>query len=157
LDEQYIYIYRERERESEAMVLREVQNLPYFASVSRIWKFKRSIQTIEHDLHIELSLEIKFYFFLNFFTIFQMSTKSLVLDGAKIVRSANFVPNMKIMFNGLDRPFKLSNLRYGCEAREILYFAKHHSLTIYIYRHLIFIISSDFYTIFLKSCIHFYF
>jgi hypothetical protein len=41
---------------------------------------------------------------------------------------------MKIMFNVLDRPFELSNLRYRCEAREVLCFAKHHSLTpIYIY------------------------
>jgi hypothetical protein len=31
---------------------------------------------------------------------------------------------MKIMFNGLDRPFGLLNLSYGC-------FAKHHSLSIY--------------------------
>jgi hypothetical protein len=39
---------------------------------------------------------------------------------------------MKIMFNGLDRPFELLNPRYGREARELLCFAKHHSLTIYI-------------------------
>jgi hypothetical protein len=41
---------------------------------------------------------------------------------------------MKIMFNGLDRPFELSNSRYRREARKVLCFAKHHSLThIYIY------------------------
>jgi hypothetical protein len=40
---------------------------------------------------------------------------------------------MKMMFNGLNRPFELSNLRYGYEAREILYFVKYHSITIYIY------------------------
>jgi hypothetical protein len=39
--------------------------------------------------------------------------------------------DMKMMFNGFDRLFELSNLRYGCEAQEILYFTKHHSLTIY--------------------------
>jgi hypothetical protein len=43
------------------MVLREAQNLSYFASVSQIWKFKRPIQTVEHDFHIELSLEIKIH------------------------------------------------------------------------------------------------
>jgi hypothetical protein len=36
---------------------------------------------------------------------------------------------MKIMFNGLDRSFEFSNLRYGREIREILCFVKHHSLT----------------------------
>jgi hypothetical protein len=60
-----------------------------------------------------------------------MGTKPLVLDGAEIVRSKNFVPikkiakkikkiynliskdfNMKMMFNGLDWPFELLNSRY---------------------------------------------
>jgi hypothetical protein len=41
---------------------------------------------------------------------------------------------MKMMFNSLDRSFELSNSRYGREAREVLCFAKHHSLTLYIYR-----------------------
>jgi hypothetical protein len=45
-------------------MLREAQNIPCFASLSRIWKSKRPIQTIEHDLHIEISLEIKLYIFL---------------------------------------------------------------------------------------------
>jgi hypothetical protein len=36
---------------------------------------------------------------------------------------------MKIMFNGLDRPFELLNSRYGREARKVLYFVKHHNLT----------------------------
>jgi hypothetical protein len=40
---------------------------------------------------------------------------------------------MKIIFYSLDRPFELLNSRYGREAREVLCFAKHHSLTIYIY------------------------
>jgi hypothetical protein len=40
---------------------------------------------------------------------------------------------MKMMFNGLDRPFELSNSRYGREAQETLCFTKHHSLTLYIY------------------------
>jgi hypothetical protein len=40
---------------------------------------------------------------------------------------------MKMMFNDLDRPFELSNLRYEREAREILCFAKYHNLTLYIY------------------------
>jgi hypothetical protein len=31
--------------------------------------------------------------------------------------------NVKIMFNGLDLSFGISNLRYECEAQEILYFA----------------------------------
>jgi hypothetical protein len=82
-----------------------------------------------------------------------MSTKSLVLDGAKIVRSANLILiskiaknfkknikfdlqgylNMKMMFNGLDRPFELLNLKYEREVQKILCFAKHHSITLYIY------------------------
>jgi hypothetical protein len=33
--------------------------------------------------------------------------------------------NMEIMFNGLNRLFRFSNLTYGREAREVLYFAKH--------------------------------
>jgi hypothetical protein len=41
---------------------------------------------------------------------------------------------MKIIFNGLDRPFELSNSRYGRKAWEVLFFAKHHSLYIYIER-----------------------
>jgi hypothetical protein len=49
------------------MVVHELQNLTCFAFVSRILKLKWSIQTIEHDLHIEISFEIKFYIFLNFF------------------------------------------------------------------------------------------
>jgi hypothetical protein len=40
---------------------------------------------------------------------------------------------MKIMFNGLDRSFRLSNLRYEREAREVLCFAKLHNLTHSIY------------------------
>jgi hypothetical protein len=37
---------------------------------------------------------------------------------------------MKIMFNDLDRPFKLLNSRYIRETLKILYFAKHHNLTL---------------------------
>jgi hypothetical protein len=40
---------------------------------------------------------------------------------------------MQMMFNGLDRPFELSNSKYGRKIREVLCFAKHHSLTLYIY------------------------
>jgi hypothetical protein len=49
---------------------------------------------------------------------------------------------MKMMFNGLNRPFELSNSRYGHKGWEILCFAKHHSLTlslslsIYIYSYI---------------------
>jgi hypothetical protein len=45
------------------MVFREVQNLLYFVFIFRILKFKRSIQIIEHDFHIEISLQIKIYIF----------------------------------------------------------------------------------------------
>jgi hypothetical protein len=38
---------------------------------------------------------------------------------------------MKMMFDGLGRPFKLSNLRHGHEVRKILCFAKHYSCTHY--------------------------
>jgi hypothetical protein len=67
------------------MVLREAQNLLCFASVSQIYKFKRPIQTVEHHLHIEISLEIKIYIFLNFFYYF--------LDGYKIVSFCYFTMN----------------------------------------------------------------
>jgi hypothetical protein len=51
-------------------VLRERQNLLCFTSVSRVRKSKLSIQTVEHDLHIEIFSEIEFYIFLKFFAIF---------------------------------------------------------------------------------------
>jgi hypothetical protein len=51
-------------------VPRESQNFHCFAFLFQISKFKWPIQTIEHDFHIEISLEIKFYFFLNFFANF---------------------------------------------------------------------------------------
>jgi hypothetical protein len=38
-----------------------------------------------------------------------------------------------MIFNGLDRPFELSNSRYIHEVREVLWFTKHHNLTIYMY------------------------
>jgi homoserine trans-succinylase len=78
-----------------------------------------------------------------------MDTKLLIFYDSEIVRSTNFVTiqkivkklknikfdhkryfNMKIMFNGFDRQFKLPNLRYERETREALCFVKH--LTIYI-------------------------
>jgi hypothetical protein len=81
-----------------------------------------------------------------------MGTKSLVLDGAEIIRSINFVPHlknskkikkninfdlqcyfiMKIMFNGLNRPFELSNLT---DAKHERFFAIA-SFSIYIYRNM---------------------
>jgi hypothetical protein len=39
------------------------------------------------------------------------------------------------MFNGLNRLFIPSNLRYGCEIQKILHFANHHSISLYIYTH----------------------
>jgi hypothetical protein len=39
------------------------------------------IQTVEHDFHIEILLEIKIFIFLHFFAISWMGGKSLVLDG----------------------------------------------------------------------------
>jgi hypothetical protein len=70
-----------------------------------------------------------------------MGEKSLVLDGAKIVRSTNLYSsgkyqknsknikfdlqryfNMKIIFNSLDRPYGLTNSRYRRESHKILYF-----------------------------------
>jgi hypothetical protein len=44
------------------------------------------------------------------------------------------------MFNGLDRPFGLSNSRYESEARNVLCFAKYHSLTLILIINLIIII-----------------
>jgi hypothetical protein len=39
---------------------------------------------------------------------------------------------MKIMFNGLDRPFELLNSRYGREAREVWCFTKHKSVVCFM-------------------------
>jgi hypothetical protein len=35
------------------------------------FKSQNELQTVEHDLHIEKSLDIKFYIFLKFFVIFK--------------------------------------------------------------------------------------
>jgi hypothetical protein len=40
---------------------------------------------------------------------------------------------MEIIFNSLNQLFILLNLRYKCEIHKILYFSKHHNLTLYIY------------------------
>jgi hypothetical protein len=61
---------------SEAMVIRKAQKFSCFVFVTRIRKFKRPIQTFEHDLHIELFFEIKIYIFFEIFCYF--------LDGYKI-------------------------------------------------------------------------
>ena len=37
---------------------------------STFLKFKQSIQTVQHDRYIKICLLIKFYIFLNFFTIY---------------------------------------------------------------------------------------
>jgi hypothetical protein len=42
---------------------------------------------------------------------------------------------MKMIFNGLDQRFKLLSSRHGRESQEILCFAKHHNLTLYIHTH----------------------
>jgi hypothetical protein len=130
------------------MVLREAQNLSCFASVSRTWKFKWLILTIEHDLHIDISLEIKFYIFWKFLLFFKWIQNLLIWwflhhpklailypskNSKKFKKNINFdlqgYINMKIMFNSLDRPFELSNSRYRREARiyrvRLWCFAKH--------------------------------
>jgi hypothetical protein len=61
---------------------------------------------------------------------------------------------MKMMFNGSDRPFELSNSKYEREAREILYFTKHHSLTLYIYIAPLFCILSNFAFIYCIAKMH---
>ena len=57
-----------------------------------IQKFKRPIRTVEHDVHIEIFLETKFYIFLKFFTIFKRCDK---LDGSEKFRLTNFVTSLK--------------------------------------------------------------
>jgi hypothetical protein len=47
--------------------------------------------TIEHDLQIEISLEIKFYIFFELFCYFIDWWKTLILDDAEIIRSINFI------------------------------------------------------------------
>jgi hypothetical protein len=66
--------------------------LSCFAFVSQIWKFKRPIQIIEHHLHIEISLEIKFYIFLKLFAIFEMGTKFADLTISAPSKTSDFVP-----------------------------------------------------------------
>jgi hypothetical protein len=73
---------------------------------------------------------------------------------------------MNIMFNDFDRSFELLNLRYKHEIREILCFAKHHSLSlslslyiyIYIYRvHVEYILFALFKRIHYFRVIHLYY
>jgi hypothetical protein len=51
--------------------------------------------------------------------------------------------NIKIMFDGLDQSFGLSNSKYGPETREILYFTKYHNLTVHIYIYIYIYMSGD--------------
>jgi hypothetical protein len=55
-------------------------------------KVQTADPNIEHHLHIELSLEIKFYIFLNFFAIFQTGTKFADLMISAPSETSDFVP-----------------------------------------------------------------
>ena len=48
------------------------KNLTHFCHFLILWfsKSKQSIQTVQHDLYIKMCLQIKFYIFLNLFTIY---------------------------------------------------------------------------------------
>ena len=59
-----LYIY------SDTMVLVQVRMQRYLYIISPIRKFKHPIRTVEYDLHIEISLETKFYIFFEFFYYF---------------------------------------------------------------------------------------
>ena len=121
--------------------------------ISPIQKFKRPIRTVGHDLHIEISLETKFFIFLKFFTIFSDILKMVILDGYEVIRLTNFVTsiknskknlknvkfgfqgdfNMEITFNGSDRSFELLNWRYDAASTVHPCLYKHPSITLYIY------------------------
>ena len=65
--------------------------------VSLIQKYKRPIRTVGHDLHIEISMETKFFIFLNFFTIFSDILKRVILDGYEVIRLKNLSYLLKIV------------------------------------------------------------
>ena len=79
------------------IILEEGSNAPFFSCsnmhhiiIISVSKFKQSIRTAQHDLHVKMCLEIKFYIFWKWFTIFidrYNCTKSLFLD-----RNNDFVP-----------------------------------------------------------------
>ena len=81
------------------MVLDQVQSKRCLIVVSSIEMFKQPIRTVEHDLHIEISLETKFPIFLNFFTIFSDILKMVILDGSEIIRLTNLSSLLKIVKN----------------------------------------------------------
>ena len=57
------------------MVSCEVKRVFTSRSNLRFSKFKLSISSAQHVLHIEMCLETKFYIFWNFFTIFKRFLK----------------------------------------------------------------------------------
>ena len=57
------------------MVLAQARMHRACGIISPIENLKLPTQTVEYDLHIEISLETKFYIFLNFFTIFNGGDK----------------------------------------------------------------------------------
>ena len=54
-------------------------------SVLQFSKSKQSIKTVQHDLYIKICLEIKFYIFFYFFTIYQVFYKTVVFQWSRIV------------------------------------------------------------------------
>ena len=58
-----------------------------------ISKSKQWIRTSEHDFHIKISLETKFYIFIFilFLLIFVDRYKIIVLDGTKLSKNSDFI------------------------------------------------------------------
>jgi hypothetical protein len=77
----YIYIYIERERERESYgASRSIKSPVFRIRISNL-KVLMTDLNVEHDLHIEIFLEIKFIFFKTFFYF---------LNGYKVCRSNDF-------------------------------------------------------------------
>ena len=92
------------------MVLVQVRMQRYLYIVSPIRKFKHPIRTIEYYLHIEISLETKFFIFLEFFLLFFPDIlKMVILDGYKVIRLTNLSSLLKIVKN-----FK-KNVKFGLQ------------------------------------------
>ena len=104
------------------MVLGQARMQRCLRVVSPIEKFKRPIRTVQCVLHIEISLQTKFYIFSNFFTIFFRFLKIVVIGGSKTIWIKNFVKSeknsKKIQKNvkfGLQRDFNTENILDGSD------------------------------------------
>jgi hypothetical protein len=133
------------------MILHKYKSLVFRVYISNL-KVQTVDQIIEHDIHTEylwrlnyiyIYIYILFFYFLDDYKVCwstisaQSSTKyfspiSKIVFFKKIYKI--WSPNIfqyEVIFNGLDLSFWISNSRYGHVSWEILYFTKHHSLTIW--------------------------